>query len=215
VPTRATSTSRQRGASAMRAGPARSSAAVRRDRHRGRHVGDEAVGETVVEQRSTERGAAFTRAWSTPRPARTSSVAASRRPHRWPRRDGEHLRARREPAALRGIGGCSVGDDEGGREVGVEQRTGRGHASGGVEQHPQRLGVHRTVGVAHVRRGRSANAVPAPITMACESARRRGRRRATRPGDPLRRSVARGDAPVEAHGRLHDGEGAAGRRWRR
>ena len=97
-----------------------------------------------------------------------------------------------------------------GAERGVEQRAVGGDPAGGVEEHPQRLAGHRGVDVAGGEAGRSASAVPAPTTMACESARRRvGVGARCRAGDPPRRAVAGGDAAVEAHGGLHHRVGTA------
>ena len=87
---------------------------------------------------------------------------------------GEHLGARREPGALRVVGRALGGDDERGRELGVEQRA-RRRGRDRVASRSTRSGCVSTGPSASrtVRRGRSASAVPAPMTMACDSARRR------------------------------------------
>ena len=106
----------------------------------------------------------------------------------------------------RGVGG----DDERGRELGVEQRALGGDAAGGVEEDAAAAAVvHRAVGVAHGEAGtvgeRGARADDDGLRLGPEAVGVGARRGA---GDPLRRAVAGGDATVEAHGRLHHREGA-------
>ena len=128
-------------------------------------------------------------------------------------RHREHLRARREPRVVRGVGGRGAGDHEGRRLDGVEERALGGHAAAAVEHHAQRR-LRRPGG----RVGQVAHGEAGAVGDGSAGAHHHGLRvgaqlvgigAGLRRGDPLRRAVPRGDAGVEAHRRLHHGEGPA------
>ena len=119
--------------------------------HGRRDVGDEPVGEPGLDQGAGERGTPSTSAWSTPRPASTSRVAARSTPV--PPAAGGTV-STLAPAASHAdcapSAAASVVTTRVGAERGVEQRAVGGDPAGGVEEHPQRLAGHR----AGRRRGR-------------------------------------------------------------
>ena len=114
-----------------------------------------------------------TSAWSTPRPReRLERGARGRRRAARGRRHGEHLGAGGEPRVdCASSGAASVVTTSVGASVGSNSGPVGGHAA--AASSTTRSGCARRARSTSrtVRRGRSASAVPAPTTTACESAR--------------------------------------------
>ena len=127
-------------------------------------------------------------------------------------RDDLDLGAGRAPRVDRAPARRVGRDDQRGRELGVEQRTGRRDATARVEQHAQRRVIGQRASTSRtVSAGWSASAVPAPTTIACESARSScASARARLGGEPARRAVGGGDPTVDARRDLGDDERPAG-----
>ena len=156
-----------------------------------------------------------TRAWSTPS-----------RPEQLERRGEVDTGAGRAPAATVSTlapaarhastlaAGAPLGrDHEGRRERGVEQRARRPAPGPGRRAAPAAAGARRRAGRASrtVSAGRSARAVPAPTTTACESARSScASARAAAPGDPLRVPSAAAVRPSRLIAVFSDAERPAG-----
>ena len=179
---------------------------------RGRHVGDEAVDEPGVDERARAASAPpSTSAWSTPRPRAARAWRRGRRRRRSARgRHGEHLGAGAQPRRSAASGAASVVTTRVGRETGSNSGP-----SAGTRPRPSSStrsgwrhggGVDVARGEARAgRRARCRHRRPPPANRRAGGGRRRG------PAAPVihcDEPSRRGDATVEAHRGLHDGEGA-------
>ena len=171
---RATSAAATRGASAIvgGAGRAKPGSAVGAE-HRRRDVRDEPVGEPGREQRAVQRRAAFDQRLQHAVAAEQLErrVEVDARPSA--RRDGLDLGAGRQPRVLDGLGRRGVGGDDERRRERRRRTAARSAGTRPRASSSTRSGCRRRAASTSrtVSAGRSASAVPAPTTTACESAR--------------------------------------------